>query len=337
MKLHLLMVLVFCVSLLTGLSLVQAQQQAPNGRARQQSPNGTAQQDGQNIPYSAVNDQSQALLRESTSLVNLTVTVTDKHNRLISGLERGNFEVYEDNVKQSIEFFTNEDTPLSIGIIFDISGSMQDKIERARDALNAFVQTCHNNDDFFLVTFNQRPALAAEFSDGNTVMNKLESAYASGGTALYDAIYMGLGEIPRGRHNKRALLIISDGEDTTSRHSYGELTRMLKEANVQVYCIGILSPMYLVFGDTLNTQGTAILDEIAKQTGGKSFFPRKQKELENIVTRIALELRRQYSIGYLPTNQDRNGKWRKVKIRLTPPPGLPSLSVRSRDGYYALP
>ena len=332
MNSHSLKILVLCFSLLMGWPLVRAQQQTSNGKP---------QPDGQdyksNAPRAAVSDQAQAFLRENTSLVNLTVTVTDKHNRLISGLERGHFEVYEDNIKQKIEFFTNEDTPLSIGIIFDISGSMQDKIDRAREALGAFIQTSHNNDDFFLVTFNQRPSLAAEFSDGNTVLHKLDAAYASGGTALYDAIYTGLGELPRGRHSKRALLIISDGEDTTSRHSYGELLKLLKEANVQVYCIGILAPIYLFFGDTVNSQGTVILDDISKLTGGKAFFPRKQKELESIVTRIALELRRQYSIGYLPSNQERNGKWRKVKVRLQPPPGLPSLSVRSREGYYAVP
>jgi Ca-activated chloride channel homolog len=334
MKLHSLKILVVCFPLLLGLSLVRAQQQTSSG---------SAQQIGQdylpNTPQSRVNGQTQMLLRENTSLVNLTVTVTDKQNRLIPGLERECFEVFEDNVKQTIEFFADADTPLSIGIIFDVSESMWDKLNRARAALGAFIQTCHADDDFFLVTFNHRPALTAEFSDGETVMRKLTAVTAKGQTALYDAIWLGLGEVRRGRHSKRALLVISDGEDNSSRLPFGKLASFLKETNAQVYCIGITDPLslYSLIEEPFDSIARLILNDIAKLTGGKAFFPRKSTDLENIVTRIALELRHQYSIGYMPTNQERDGKWRKIKVRLRPPSGLPKLSVRTRDGYYALP
>jgi Ca-activated chloride channel family protein len=334
MNSHSLKALVLCVSLLMGLTLVRAQQQTSNGRS---------QPDGQNYkpnaPQSGESGQAQTLLRESTSLVNLTVTVTDKQNRFMPGLGREHFEVFEDKVKQNIDFFANADTPLSIGIIFDVSESMWDKLNRARAALGAFIQTSHHDDDYFLVTFNHRPSLTAEYGNGETVMSKLTGVTARGQTALFDAIWLGLAEAPRGRHAKRALLIISDGEDNSSRHTYNELVPLLREANVQIYCIGITDQfsLYSIIEEPFDTIGRWILSDITKLTGGKAFFPRKPSELEDVITRIALELRSQYSIGYSPTNQERNGKWRKVKVRLKPPSGMPSLSVRFKEGYYALP
>src|SRR5689334_8670020 len=170
MNSHSLKVIVLCFILLVGLPLARAQQQTPRDR-----PDRDGQDQRPNAPRPGGSDQGQMVLREYTSLVNLTVTVTDKHNRLVTGLEREHFEIFEDNIKQTIEFFTNEDAPLSVGIIFDVSESMQDKLSRAREALGAFVRTCHNNDDFFLVTFNHRPTLTGDFSNGNTVMRNLAS------------------------------------------------------------------------------------------------------------------------------------------------------------------
>lgn len=275
-------------------------------------------------------------VRLSTEVVTLSVTVTDQYNRLVTGLDKQHFEVFEDKVKQDIMFFRDEDVPVSVGIIFDVSGSMKGKLDRARDALKAFVQTSHNQDDFFLVGFNQRANLLSEFVDGDALVSKLTFVDPKGQTALYDAAYLGIEKVKQGRHNKRALLLISDGQDNSSRYTYGELRKLLKEANVQIYCIGIVE-MGGGAGSALDLQGQSILEEISQVTGGKAFFPRSAAELEDATTRIALELRHQYSIGYEPTNLNRDGKWRKINVKVKPPRGLPSLTVRSKEGYYAVP
>src|SRR5215470_10077178 len=270
-----------------------------------------------------------------TELVSLTVTVTDSLNRLVSGLDRRHFEVYEDKVKQEISFFSDDDAPVNLGIVFDLSGSMKGKLDRARDALKAFIQTSHSDDDFFLVGFNQRANLLAEFTDGESLTNKLTLVDPKGQTALYDAAYLGIEKVKQGRHNRNAMLLISDGQDNSSRYTYSELRKVLKEAGVQIYCIGIVE-VGGAAGGTLDMQGQAILEEIAQTTGGKAFFPRSAAELEDATTRIALELRHQYSIGYNPTNVKRDGQWHKIKVNVKGPKGLSNLKVQHKEGYYAV-
>jgi Ca-activated chloride channel family protein len=283
-----------------------------------------ADQDGQDGP-----------VRLGTDLVSFTVTVTDPYDRLVTGLDKQHFEVFEDKVKQNIDFFADEDAPVSLGIIFDVSGSMKGKLDRARDSLKAFILTSHGDDDFFLVGFNQRANLLAEFTDGDTLANKLHLVDAKGQTALYDAAYLGIEKVKQGRHQRHAILMISDGQDNSSRYTYGELRKLLKEAGVQIYCIGIVE-MGGGAGGTLDMQGQAILEEIAQTTGGKAFFPRSAAELEDATTRIALELRHQYSIGYAPTNVNRDGQWHKIKVNVKGPKGLSNLKVQHKEGYYAV-
>ncbi len=270
-----------------------------------------------------------------TDLVSLTVTVTDASDRLVTGLDKERFEIFEDKVRQDIAFFSDVDAPLNLGIVFDVSGSMKGKLDRARDSLKSFIQTSHNDDDFFLVSFNQRANLVAEFTDGDSLINKLSLVNTTGQTALYDAAYLGVEKVRQGRHNRSALLLISDGQDNSSRYTYSELRKRLKEAGVQIYCIGIVE-MGGGAGGSLDMQGQAILEEIAQVTGGKAFFPRSAAELEEISTRIALELRHQYSIGYNPTNVNRNGQWRKIKVSVKSPKGFSNLRVQHKEGYYAI-
>ena len=329
---------VFCFSLLLCVAGIYAQQSVPTTQSQtppKKSDEATLSQQPP-VKRNEGKNQNEPIFKSLTEVVTLSVTVTDPYSRLVTGLDRQHFEVFEDKVKQNIVFFKDEDVPVSVGIIFDVSGSMKGKLDRAREALKAFVQTSHDQDDFFLIGFNQRANLVAEFMDGESLINKLMLIDPKGQTALYDASYLGLEKVKQGRHQKRAILLISDGQDNASRYTYGELRKQLKEANVQIYSIGIVE-MGGGAGGSLDLQGQVILEEVSQTTGGKAFFPRSAAELEDATTRIALELRHQYSIGYEPTNEKRDGKWRKISIKVNPPRGLPRLNVRSKEGYYAIP
>src|ERR1041385_2250898 len=272
-----------------------------------------------------------------TDLVTLTLTVTDLYGRYVSGLGKKAFTVFDNNEEQDITFFSDSDAPVSVGILFDVSGSMSgDKINKARKALERFVATSHPSDEYFLIAFNNRAQLLMDRSrDGEAVLQKLTLVEPKRNTALYDAVYLGIDRVTRGSHQKRALLIISDGQDNASRYNFGEVRRMMKESDVVTYAVGIMDSHDI--GSPLGMQGQAFLDELTSVTGGKSFYPQTDVELDEIFERIALELRHQYSIGYTPKDFSPDGKWRKVKVKVKPPRGLPRLTVRGRDGYYATP
>ena len=276
-------------------------------------------------------------VRIKTDLVTLTLTVTDLYGRYVSGLGKNAFTVTDNNQDQDITFFSDSDAPVSVGILFDVSGSMAgDKIIKARRALSRFLATSHPSDEYFLIAFNTRAQLLLDRTrDSDAVLQKLTLVAPKNNTALYDAVYLGIEHVTRGSHNKRALLIISDGQDNASRYNFGEVRRLLKESDVVAYSVGILDK-----GDaasSLGMQGQAFLDEISSVTGGKAFYPQTDVEMDEIFERIALELRHQYSIGYIPKDFQADGKWRKVKVKVKPPRGLPRLNVRGREGYYATP
>ncbi len=273
----------------------------------------------------------------NTDLITFTVTVTDTYGRFVSGLGKNAFTVFDEKKPQEITFFSDDDSPVSVGVIFDVSGSMSgDKVRRARDALGKFVQTSHNSDEYFLIAFNSRAQLLLDKTrDGNAVLDKLTFIQTRNNTALYDACYLGVEKVQRGAHPKRALLLISDGQDNNSRYTFNELRRLLKESDVVLYGIGILSGGDA--GSSLGMEGQGILDELAGVSGGKAFFPRSPAEMDDIFEQIALELRHQYSIGYKPTNFSNDGRWHKVKVKVAPPRGLPRLFVRTKEGYYAIP
>lgn len=273
----------------------------------------------------------------NTDLITLTVTVTDTYGRYVSGLSQKAFTILDEKQPQDITYFSDDDSPVSVGVIFDVSGSMSgDKIKNAREALAKFIQTSHNSDEYFLIAFNSRAQLLLDKTrDGNAVLDKLTFVQTKSNTALYDACYLGVEKVQRGLHPKRALLLISDGQDNNSRYTFNELRRLLKESDVVLYAVGILSGGDA--GSDLGMAGQGILDELANVSGGKAFFPRSALEMDDIFEQIALELRHQYSIGYKPSNFSNDGKWRKIKVKVTPPRGLPRLFVRSKEGYYAIP
>lgn len=272
-----------------------------------------------------------------TDLVTLTLTVTDLYGRYVSGLTKEAFTIYDNNKEQEITFFSDSDAPVSVGILFDVSGSMSgEKIAKARNALSRFVNTSHPSDEYFLIAFNSRAQLLMDRTrDGEALLRKLTLVQPKDNTALYDAVYLGIERVTRGAHQKKALLIISDGQDNSSRYNFGEVRRLMKESDVVTYAVGILDGRDQ--GSMNGMQGQAFLDELTSVTGGKSFYPSTDVEMDEIFERIALELRHQYSVGYTPHDFQPDGKWRKVKVRVKPPRGLPRLTVRSREGYYATP
>ena len=288
-------------------------------------------------PVGQKTDFGQGPVITNTDLITVTVTVTDTYGRYVSGLGKGAFTILDEKKPQEITYFSDDDSPVSVGVIFDVSGSMGgDKIKRARDALSKFIQTSHNMDEYFLIAFNSRAQLLLDRTrDGNQVLDKLTFVQTRNNTALYDACYLGVEKVQRGAHPKRALLLISDGQDNNSRYTFGELRRLLKESDVTLYGIGILSGSDA--GSSMGMEGQGILDELASVSGGKAFFPRSNAEMDDIFEQIALELRHQYSIGYKPANFTNDGRWHKIKVRVTPPRGLPRLFVRTKEGYYAVP
>ncbi len=282
-------------------------------------------------------DDDEKPISVQTDLVTLTLTVTDQYNRYVSGLQKGAFTVFDNNEEQEITFFSDADAPVSVGILFDISGSMNgEKIKRARNALEKFINTSHPMDEYFLIAFNSRAQLLLDRTrNGEAVLDKLTLVQPKSNTALYDAVYLGTERVTRGTHQKKAILIISDGQDNNSRYSFNEVRRQLKESDITVYSVGIVDGSDA--GSTLGLQGQAFLDELSNITGGKAFYPGTNVELDEIFERIAIELRHQYSIGYVPKNFTPDGKWKKLKVKVKPPRGLPRLIVRSREGYYATP
>jgi len=281
--------------------------------------------------------QDNVSVKLATELVSVRVTVTDQGGRAIEGLSKDDFKVYEDKVEQPVSFFSDEDTPASIGIVFDTSNSMSGgKIMRAREALARFIQTSHEQDEYFLISFNSSAQLLLDGArDGQAVLNRFNNVYPKGETALYDAVYLGIEKVSQGIYPKRAIILISDGEDNHSRRSFDELRRKIQEFDGAIYPIGIAgnspSPK-----SRITANGPFLMDKLASISGGKSFWPVSAEKMSEAFERIALELRRQYSIGYLPSNFVADGKWRRIKVAVTDTHKFTRLSVRSREGYYAI-
>ncbi len=276
------------------------------------------------------------LLHRDVDLALVNVTVTDPYNRLVTGLDQENFRVFEDNIEQEVMHFSSEDVPISIGVIFDVSGSMANKINKSREAAVQFFKTANPQDEFFLVSFNERAELTSVFTNSvEDLQSRMAFMAAKGRTALLDAIYLGLSQL-RGAHNaKRALLIISDGGDNHSRYSESDIKRLVKESDSQLYAIGIFDPLGYRNRSPEELNGPSLLSEITDMTGGRVFAVENLNDLPDIAAKIGMELRNQYVLGYRPSNKSHDARWRKIKIKLRPPKGLPPLNIFARTGYYA--
>jgi VWFA-related protein len=262
--------------------------------------------------------------------------VTTPLNQIVTGMEKENFRVYEDKVEQNVDYFASFDAPLSIGLVFDASGSMGAKLNKARQAAAQFFKTANPEDEFLLVQFNERPELVVPFTrNTEDIQSRLTFTQAKGRTALLDAIYMGLSNLKKGRNPRKALLVLSDGGDNSSRYTETEVRNVLREADAQVYAMGIFEPAGSRGRTAEELSGPGLLSELAEMTGGRHFPVENLNDLPDIAAKIGMELRHQYVIGYMSKNLARDGKYRKVQVKLNQPRGMPPLRAYHRLGYYA--
>jgi VWFA-related protein len=280
--------------------------------------------------------KTQANIRVDSTLVLIPVTVTDPMNRFVTGLEKENFKLFEDKQPQEITQFSSEDAPLSVGLVFDCSGSMGQKLEKSRQAVKQFFRLANPEDEFFLVQFSDSAQLIQPFTRNlEDIQNRLAFVQSKGRTALLDAVYMALQEMKKAKNPRKALLLISDGGDNSSRYSEPEIKALVKETDAQIYAIGI----YEGFGARSRTpeeaNGPALLTEIAEVTGGRQYAVDNVNELPDVAAKIGVELRNQYILGYSPQNRTRDGKYRKVQVKLVQPKGMPLLRPFWKQGYYA--
>jgi Ca-activated chloride channel family protein len=276
-----------------------------------------------------------------TSLVLIPATVTDSLNRFVLGLHKEDFHLLEDGAEQTIAHFSGEDAPLSVGLIFDTSGSMGDKLRTSRQAAFRFLETMNSQDEVFLVEFGDKAELAAGFTSKVEQIEKTLTALQPGGlTAMLDGAEMALREMKKAKNPRKAIVIISDGGDNNSKYSAKEIQALVRQADVQIYAMGIFEPS---LSYSLNIPGLSkeevsgprLLAELAEQTGGRAFTASNPEDLPSIATRIGIELRNQYVLAYSPSNKDKDGKYRKVEVKVTQPASMPGLKLRWRLGYYA--
>ncbi|HUU12450.1 MAG TPA: VWA domain-containing protein [Terriglobia bacterium] len=275
-------------------------------------------------------------IQVDVTMVIINVTVTDPYDRIVTGLDQSNFQVFDEKVEQEIASFSTEDTPISVGMIFDSSGSMGDKINKSKEAALQFFKTSNPQDEFMLINFNERPNLITGFtSKYENLQDRLLFVRGGGKTALLDAIYLGLAEAKKATTSRKALLVISDGGDNHSRYTDEDVKRAMKESDVQIYSVGIFEPLSSRSRTAEEARGPGLLAELSHVSGGRMFSVEDANELPDIMEKISIELRNQYVIGYRPSNMVRDGRWRRIRVKLNPPRGLPPLQVYARTGYYA--
>ena len=278
-------------------------------------------------------------------LVELHVAVTDKDGRVIPDLTQEHFQVFEDKVKQDITLFKHEDIPLSMGLIIDNSGSMTPRMEKAHSAALTFVRESNPDDETFVIAFDDEAYLQQDFTSSmGDLVDAFDTMVPRLQTALWDAIYLGVNHVKGGHLDKKALLIISDGEDSSSilKGGYEALLKHVRSnaKDVTIFAVGLLEeddqrPGGLFGRNRPSKKAKAALEEIAALTGGQAFFPKSVDEVEEICRRIARDLRNQYTVGYRPKNTARDGTWREVKVEVNPPRNSPKAQTRTKLGYFA--
>jgi Ca-activated chloride channel homolog len=280
----------------------------------------------------------QAVMRVDSTLVNIPARITTIAGVPVNSLRKENFRIFEDDVEQTIAHFAMDDAPVSIGLLFDISGSMTNKMNKAADAVDEFFKTANPADEFFLVKFNERVKLSVAFTtDPGLISREIGRTTPFGQTSLLDAIQLAIKQMKKARNLRKAIVIVSDGGDNWSRHSIREIKNDLIEADVQVFAMGIFDWNYLTKHAAEERRGPVLLDELAEQTGGRHYPVDNLNALPAISAKISHEMRNQYELGYYTSNPARDGKYRRVKltVKLEESADAKRLHADYRRGYYA--
>jgi Ca-activated chloride channel family protein len=272
-------------------------------------------------------------------VINLTISVTDPDNRYVTDLRRGDFSVFEDGIRQEVSIFTHENLPISLVLMIDTSASMDEKLTVAQAAAIQFVKTLRAQDAASVIQFNDRATTLQPFTADQTLLEAaIRSTRASGPTALHNALYIALKELEKQKSatelRRRAIVLLSDGEDTASLASDDMVQELARQSEVAIYAISLRPNRPQDRERLAFSQAVHLLTALARDSGGQVFFPNSLSELDSVYGRIAEELRTQYSLGYVSDNTRRDGKWRRIVVRV---PAQPDLQVRHKLGYYAPP
>ena len=287
------------------------------------------------LPFraSASDISTRQVIKSNVDLVLVDVTVLDHSDRAVTGLEATDFAVLEDSNRQTIRYLSNVDQPISIVIVLDASASMVTKIQAERNAVRELIKASNPQDDFSLVVVRSQPQLAFRYDDpADDLQRRIDLIQPDGFTALWDGMYLATNELRSSRYDRKAIVVISDGGNNHSRYTESEIKSLLEEADVEVYALGIFDR----FAKRIEEKtGPLQLDEVTSVTGGRMFSVHDPAEISRAVAQISSELRNQYVLGYYSSNRDRNGKWRKLKVRLAGPVAVTKLRLYAKKGYYA--
>ena len=270
-------------------------------------------------------------LNVNVDLTEVHVNVTDEHDRPVGNLTKENFRVFEDRAEQKISIFKHEDLPVSLGLVIDNSRSIEPRKQRLDAAAISFVRKSNPQDEAFIVHFDDQARLDSDFTDNISVLeDSLAEAKPFGQTAIYDALVLAVDHMQQAKHQKKAILLITDGVDNSSKHTLTDAIERTKRARIAVYTVGLLS-------QSGGQRAEDSLVRIAESSGGRAFFPNNVDEARAYMERVARDLREQYTLGYFPTNPSRAGGWRSVRVDIVPPPHMPAsvkLIANYRHGYY---
>jgi Ca-activated chloride channel family protein len=281
-------------------------------------------------------DQPQASFKSSTNLVVIPVSVTDSSNRFVLDLQKEDFHLFEDGVEQTIAHFSGEDAPLSVGLAFDESGSMDLKLRRSRDAAAQFLKTMNGDDEAFLVEFNEKAKVSVPFtSKPQEIQTALTNSQPGGLTAMFDAVDVALREMKKAKNPRKAIVVVSDGGDNSSHYTASQIEALVREADVEIYAMGVFEQSFSLGLPNEEVSGPKLLSELSTQTGGRAFAATLSSDLPAVAARIAIELRNQYVLAYYPQNQIRDGKYHKVEVKVVQPKGISAVKAHWRTGYYA--
>ena len=274
-------------------------------------------------------------MRVDVDLVLVPVTVVDSMSRPVIDLPQQNFSLLESGVQQQIRYFSHEDGPISVALVLDFSGSMRDKIEFVHQAVDEFFQNANPDDDYYVITVSDKPTLIADASQStNTILARLATVEPKGMTSLYDSIYLGVNKLRSSRYKRRAMVIVSDGGDNHSRYTLKEIKSVLAESDILTYSIGIFDDIPIpLFKSIEERWGRKWLDEVTRVSGGRNISADDRRQIPQIAGLISREMRSQYVLGYRPTDSHKDGKWRKIAVKLVENPF--QMHVHFKEGYLA--